>query len=83
MPNVSHVAYSAQVPFEQSNSSRLISTIQGDEASESQIQVMRMEPEFLAAYDIQVIAGRNLDRNIANDVLTEDSETISRRSMCC
>ncbi len=77
LPNVSRVGYSAQVPFEQSNSARIITTQPGDEASEYQMQVLRMAPEFLDAYDIPVLAGRNLNRDIANDVYTEDSESIN------
>ena len=77
LPNVSRVGYSSQVPFEQSNSARIITTQPGDEASEYQMQVLRMAPEFLDAYDIPVLAGRNLNRDIANDVYTEDSESIN------
>jgi len=77
LPNVSSVAYSSQVPFEQNNSSRLITTEQGDEASEYQMQILRMAPEFLQAYDIPVLAGRNLSRDIANDSLDEDSESVN------
>ena len=77
LPNVSRVGYSSQVPFEQSNSARNITTQPGDEASKYQMQVLRMAPEFLDAYDIPVLAGRNLNRDIANDVYTDDSESIN------
>jgi putative ABC transport system permease protein len=78
LPNVDSVAYSWQVPYEQSNSSVNIATTPGDEAGKITLQVLRMTPEFLGVYDIPVLAGRNLSRDIANDeYAAESSEVIN------
>jgi putative ABC transport system permease protein len=78
LPNVDAVAYSSQVPYEQSNSSRNVAAQPADEAGKFQIQLLRMTPEFLSAYDIPLLAGRNLDRDIGNDAYVyEESEVIN------
>jgi len=78
LPNVDGVAYSSQVPYEQTNSSTNVAAQPGDEAGKFQIQLLRMTPEFLDTYDIPLLAGRNLSRDIANDLYEyEESETIN------
>jgi putative ABC transport system permease protein len=72
LPNVSVVAYSSQVPYEQSNSQGDYLTTPGDEATEFRANQMRIAPEFLEAYDIPLLAGRNLDLNISNDKYVQD-----------
>ena len=71
IPNVDVVAYSSQVPYEQSNSSISASRQQGDEAGEIVLSRLRMSPEFLATYDIELLAGRNLDRAVAQDTFVQ------------
>jgi putative ABC transport system permease protein len=76
LPNVEAVAWSSQVPYEQNNSTSYATANPGDEAGRFQIQLLRMSPEFLDAYDIPLLAGRNLSREIAGDLYVyEDSET--------
>jgi len=78
LPNVDIVAFSSQVPYEQSNSQRDYGTIPGDEASEFRVNQMRVSPEFLETYDIPLLAGRNLDLDIANDnFVADESETLN------
>ena len=77
MPNVSSVAYSSQVPFEQNNSQRSVSLQPGDEAGQVNLHTMDMSPDFLGTYDIPLLAGRTLDRNIAQDVWKEDAEIVN------
>ena len=77
LPNVEMVAYSSQVPFEQNNSQRGVSLQPGDEAGQINIQTMDLTPDFLLAYDIPILAGRNLDVNIANDAQEEDDELLN------
>ncbi len=67
LPDVDSVAFSSQVPYEQNNSTTSVTAKAGDEAGKLTIQLLRMSPEFLATYDIPLLAGRNLDRDIAND----------------
>jgi len=78
IPNVDVVAYSSQVPYEQSNSTTYAAAQPGDEAGRFQVQLMRMSPEFLDAYDIPLLSGRNLNRDIAGDKFVyEESESIN------
>ncbi len=73
--NVDSVAYSSQVPFEQNNSQLGVSLQPGDDAGEFVLMNMRMSPEFLDAYDIPIIAGRNLGEEVSNDKQTDDDTT--------
>jgi putative ABC transport system permease protein len=77
LPNVSVVAYSSQVPYEQNNSQSSVSLQPGDEAGQINLHTMDMSPDFLNTYDIPLLAGRSLDKNIAQDVETEDAESIN------
>ncbi|MDJ0812319.1 MAG: ABC transporter permease [Woeseiaceae bacterium] len=78
LPNVDSVAFSSQVPYEQSNSQRDYSTTPGDEAGEFRVNSMRVTPEFFGTYDIPLLAGRNIDKDIAGDVFDfETSETLN------
>jgi len=77
IPNVSTVSYSSQVPYEQNNSQRSVSLQPGDEAGQVNLHTMDMSPDFLKTYDIPLLAGRGLDRNIAQDIEKEDSTAIN------
>ena len=78
LPNIDSVAYSSQVPYEQRNSSSSVAAKPGDEAGKFNVQLLRMSPEFLDTYDIPLLAGRNLSRDIANDLYaSEESEVIN------
>jgi putative ABC transport system permease protein len=77
LPNVSSVAYSSQVPYEQNNSTRSVTRRQGDKAGEIQMHLMRMTPEFLDAYEIPLLAGRNLSRDIANDSFDDEKTSVN------
>jgi len=74
LPNVDSVSFSSQVPYEQNNSRRDVSLQPGDEASKIPLAILRMSPDFLETYDIPVMAGRNLSRNVANDAGIEDED---------
>jgi putative ABC transport system permease protein len=77
IPNVSSVSYSWQVPFQQSNSSRSVAMQPGDEAGKFSLMLLRMDPEFLETYDIPVLAGRNLSKDFANDISTDETESLN------
>jgi len=49
----------------------------GDEAGQFNLMNLRMSPEFLATYDIPLLAGRNLSRDIGNDIRTEETESLN------
>ncbi len=78
LPNIDSVSFSSQVPFEQNNSQTGVSAKPGDAAGEIVIMDLRMTPEFLATYDIPLLAGRNLRRDVANDEYRrEESEVLN------
>jgi len=78
LPNIDSVSYSSQVPYEQTNSTNNATAIPGDEAGKFQIQLLRMSPEFLTTYDIPLLAGRNLSRDVTNDkYVYDESEVIN------
>ena len=77
LPNVDSVSFSNQVPYEQNNSRRELSMQPGDESATFHLQLLQMSPDFLKTYDIPLLAGRNLNRDIANDINTEDTTTLN------
>lgn len=77
LPGVDHVSYSSQVPFEQSNSARDVSRSKGDAAAGIMMNTVSIGEGFLATYDIPLLTGRLLTRDIANDVETEESEQVN------
>ncbi len=76
LPNVESAAFSSQVPFEQNSRQTSFSATPADEAGEFVVMRMTMTPEFLAAYDIPLLAGRNLSRDISNDEYREDESEV-------
>jgi putative ABC transport system permease protein len=77
VPGVESVAYSSQVPYDQSNSTTSVTMIPGDEASQISLHQLRISPEFLETYDIELLAGRLPSRAIANDKRNDDSEVLN------
>ncbi|MEJ2129926.1 MAG: ABC transporter permease [Woeseiaceae bacterium] len=77
LPNVDSVSYSSQVPYEQSNSSKTVSVQPGDEAGKFSLQFMSMSPEFFDTYDMRLLSGRFLSRDVLNDSEREDAEIVN------
>ena len=77
LPNVDSVSFASQVPYEQNNSARTVSIEPGDEAGKFSLQYMSMSPEFFETYDIRMLTGRPLSRDVTNDTEREDSETVN------
>ena len=77
LPNVSTVAFSSQVPFEQNNSQRSVSLQPSDEAGQVNLHTMDMSPNYFEAYDTQLLAGRGFDRTIAQDLYKDDADVVS------
>lgn len=77
LPNVDSVSFSSQVPYEQNNSRRELSMQAGDKSATFHLQLLQMSPDFLKTYDIPLLAGRNLSRDIARDMYEEDSDTLN------
>lgn len=77
LPNVASVAYSSQVPYEQSNSTSSVTAQPGDEAGKFSIHDMRTTPEFFDTYDIPILAGRGPSREVGNDLLRDGLGTLN------
>ena len=77
LPNVDSVSFSSQVPYEQTNATTSVSLKPADEAGKIKLQILRMTPEFLDAYGIPLLAGRNIGWDIANDEYHEDTEVLN------
>lgn len=77
LPNIEEVSFSSQVPFEQNNSSQNFAASPGDEAGATDIQILRMRPDFLDAYDIPLLAGRQLNKDSASDHRLQGQETVN------
>jgi putative ABC transport system permease protein len=76
LPDIDSVSWSSQVPYEQNNSQDKVAARPADEAGAFNMHLMRMSPEFLDTYDIPLLAGRNLSRDIANDKYDGDTSEV-------
>mgnify|MGYP000524080954 CR=1 FL=1 len=74
---VSHVAFSSQVPFQQSNSSFEASPIQGDDTNTVSVNQVSVNSNFLRLYDIPLLTGRELSDEYDSDTLKEDVYTVN------
>jgi putative ABC transport system permease protein len=77
IPNVDVVSFSWQVPYEQNNSTRNVTLQPGDEAGKMSFHIIDITPDFFATYDIPILAGRGLSRDIGNDKSKEENETLN------
>ena len=73
IPGVDSIAYSSQVPYEQSNSSFGAGATAGDKDSAFNLMQIIIDENFLETYDVPLLIGRNLDKAIANDTIIEGS----------
>ncbi|WP_420429902.1 ABC transporter permease [Kordiimonas sp.] len=71
VPGVKEVAFSSQVPFEQSNSSFGVGPTQGDEDNSFPINQVRTDYSFISTYDIPLLAGRDFSKAFALDELQD------------
>ncbi len=77
IPGVENVAYSIWTPFDQSNSSTNVSTVPGDSSNKVSLHILRISPEFFDTYDIPLLSGSAPTREMANDMYSEESESIN------
>ena len=74
LPGVTATTFVSQLPFDQSHSSRAFTKESGDEAGKFDLYLLSIDESFSEVFDMPIIAGRNLDKNIANDILKRDEE---------
>lgn len=67
IPYVEEFSLSSQVPYEQTNTSIRASTILNDFTAALTVNQLNIDDQFIEIFDIPVIAGRNISRDIASD----------------
>ena len=72
LPGVESVSYSSLLPYLQSNSRMGATPESGDEASAIMLTQIIVDEQFVPTYDIPLIAGRNLTREIGNDTVRDE-----------
>jgi putative ABC transport system permease protein len=77
IPEVSHVTFTSQVPFRQSDSSWPATPEKGDSARKFGLSNIAIDEFFLDTYNVPLLAGRNLDPNHSNDIFEEDRESLN------
>lgn len=75
IPGVEQVSFSSQLPYQQSSSQFGVSTTRGDDSNQQLIMSVLIDDHFLATYDIPLLAGRNLGREVAADILAPEGST--------
>jgi putative ABC transport system permease protein len=76
LPDVESIAYTSQVPYDQSNYTRDYAAQPGDEAGKFRVNQIFLTPEFFDVHDIPIIAGRNLDQALASDVYDREQTEV-------
>ena len=72
IPGVENVAYSSQLPFQQSNSSTKVSLQKGDEDQSILLTQIVIDEHFRSTYDVPLLAGRELLIEVSGDTVRED-----------
>lgn len=67
LPDVTHVTFTAQVPFEQSNKNRSVSLVKGDQENKFQTNLNLVDHDFLTTFDVPLLAGRDFSRENSSD----------------
>jgi len=71
IPGVVSVAYSSQLPFQQSNSGMKVSLEKGDEDGSMLLTRVIIDEHFRSTYDVPLLAGRELSNDISGDTVRE------------
>lgn len=72
---VENVAYSSQLPYQQSNSAFNVSAVSGDEDQSMLLTQVIVDEHFMATYNIPLLVGRALSAAFSSDTVVEDSVT--------
>jgi len=71
LPGVEFVSYSSDVPYRQNNSSISVGLVAGDETNSFSLKQLSVDEDFFETYNIPVVLGRNITRDITRDILEE------------
>ncbi|MEZ5503782.1 MAG: hypothetical protein R3E50_14395 [Halioglobus sp.] len=77
IPGVENVAFSSQVPYEQSTSKTEVARESGDKAASLLMNTVSVDPNFMSTYDIPLLQGRGVSRDIALDIRTDNSVQVN------
>lgn len=67
LPHVASVSFSSHIPFDQSNSTTRLTRVEGDVDASIGANQMWTDYNYLKTLDIELLAGRNFDKNISSD----------------
>jgi len=73
LKDVTHVTFAAQVPFQQSNSTRSVSLKKGDVDTKFQTNRNRIDHDFLKTFDVPLLAGRDFSRGLIADEMRDNT----------
>jgi len=74
---VAGFGYSSQIPFQQSNSNLRVTSVLGDDSDMFNPLQIAIDPGFFEVYDIPLLSGRKLGREISNDTLRDDVYSVN------
>jgi putative ABC transport system permease protein len=69
LSDVTHVTFTAQTPFEQSNNHRSVSLAKGDKDNEFSTNLNLVDHDFIKTFDVPLLAGRDFSREISADAM--------------
>ncbi len=79
LPGVERVTASNNVPYEQSSESASYARVQDDTASEVELLMIYTDHDFMATYEVPILAGRDFNREIALDTFFKEVEDEERQ----
>ncbi|TQV72589.1 FtsX-like permease family protein [Exilibacterium tricleocarpae] len=69
---VQAVTFSNDVPYNSGGLSAEVTPVSGDETLSFDTKIISVDTDFMAAYDIELLAGRPFDETVANDLYREE-----------
>lgn len=77
IPGVTGFGYSSQIPFQQSNSNLRVTAVMGDDSDLYTPLQVAIDEGFFEVYDIPLLKGRNLTREISGDTLKDEVYSVN------
>lgn len=77
IPYVEQFSLSSQVPYEQTNTNIKASRVLNDFSAAINFNQLNIDDQFADLYDIPIVAGRNISRNIAMDTHIRENKAVN------
>jgi putative ABC transport system permease protein len=74
LPGVEDVSLVSQIPFDQSTSAVGGTQHRGDKATEVPLNILAGDEDFITTFDMKLIAGRYLSKDVARDTMIRNDE---------